>query len=187
MRFRTWLDPPPRSRWSRLSSHPLLTLVAGFLLTGVLGAWLAGYYATRNELNKTRVAKVAEVWEKLSLHEAAASRTLDDLSAFALYVPPALIAGDPAAAEEDPELRHLADRATKSSNQLNALALEARDIADRNRIWIGEEMYARVRSYLAETSDLVKQGGLRSGDSIEERRRQVRATFTEIRELVFEE
>jgi hypothetical protein len=81
-------EPKPGSLWTRLFKHPLLSLILGFLLTGLVGTWLTNNYSANqkelererslaDELNKIRAAKLAEIWEKVYQNEAAFKHALE--------------------------------------------------------------------------------------------------------------
>jgi hypothetical protein len=145
-----------------------------------------------DKLNETRVAKIAEVWEKLCLHEAAAARAIDSWNESTLKssVKMSEHLNSQRMTDilfEDRELKDLAAQAARDFNEMNVLALEVRDLSDKNRFWIGESAYDKIRSYLSETNNVFKSSGLGSGSQVETRRRQARATLVEIRDMVLKE
>jgi hypothetical protein len=148
--------------------------------------------AFADKLNEVRVAKIAEVWEKLCLHEAAVGRAIDSWneSNMKSTVKMAEHFNQPNFGDvlfKDPELKALADTAARDFNEMNSLALQVRDVSDKNRFWIGESAYAKIRSYLAETNRIFKTSGLAPGSQIEAKRRQARASLVEIRDAVLKE
>jgi hypothetical protein len=187
-KFRGWFEPAPAGRWARFSSNTLIHIVLGFLLTGVVGGLLTNHYVMKQKeidrarsfvdrLNETRIAKIAEVWEKLSLHEAAATRFADDAAEIDRMqgqpkMPP----------RDDPAVQRLADAVKHDMKSLVDLAAEARNVSDKNRIWLGEKSYQRIREYLAETNALTGDA-LVAGHTVPAARKRI--TLAEIRQLVF--
>jgi len=87
-KVRKLIDPPkPEPLWKKVTTNPTVTLFLGFLLTTLVGAFLTSYYSFKqkqmefelsakqrerdrekgfyDEINKTRVAKIGEVWETI--------------------------------------------------------------------------------------------------------------------------
>jgi len=162
----------------------------GFVLTGVVGTIITNHYAAKqkeldrsrsftDKLNEARVGKIVEVWEQLSLHEAAANRFVEDAAEIdkiqhdtAQLKPPK---GDPAA-------RALADRTTQDMKSMVELDDAVRDLSDKNRIWLGEEAYKKIHEYLDETHGLTRDSLV---DGQEGPARRSRPNLTEIRDLIF--
>jgi hypothetical protein len=173
-----------------MSTNTLVTLLVGFFLTGVVGTGLTNYYAEKqkeverarsfaDKLNETRANKIIEVWEKICLHEAAATRFVEDSIAIEdiqnqAQKPP----------KDDPQARELADRTVRDMKAFVTLAAEVRDLSDRNRIWLGEAMYRRIRQYLDETNEYTRTSLIESSNPSGIRKR---TTLAEIRELVLKE
>jgi hypothetical protein len=187
-KFRLWVDPAPGSVWARISSNTLVHLFLGFLLTGIVGGALTNHYAAKQKeidrarsfadrLNETRIAKIAQVWEKLSLHEAAATRFSEDAAEIERIqsrpkMPP----------QDDPEVQRLADATKRDMKAMVELAGDIRNLSDQNRIWLGEKSYQRIREYLDETHALIREA-LVAGQTTPASRK--RTTLAEIRQLVF--
>jgi hypothetical protein len=182
-RIRKIIDEPVQpSLWARFSKNPLASLLIGFALTGLIGAWLTNRYNEKqkeiefirqieqrnleherdkhekeleaqkaeyqrtlelerddhqkllefqrnaqqreleqersfaNELNKTRVAKIAEVWEELNLFEATTIKNIMD--------------------------KHRVD-----FDDANIRYKKIIDLIYKNRFWLGEEQYSEMVSY----------------------------------------
>jgi hypothetical protein len=189
--FRKWIESPQRSSvWERICSNTLLHIFLGFFLTGVIGTILTNHYATTqkeverarsfaDKLNDARVNRIMEVWEKLCLHEAAATRFVED------SIEIERIQNQPLQPSKgDPEAQALADRTKRDMSGFVALAQEVRDLSDKNRIWLGEATYQKIRTYLDETNALTRDS-LKDSQKLTASRN--RTTLAQIRELVFKE
>lgn len=95
-------EPKPASFWKRLAANHLFLLIVAFVLTGVVGTYLAHYYNGKqseleyqrslyvkevesersfaNELNKIKLSKIAEVWEKVYMYEGLVEEAMRGLS-----------------------------------------------------------------------------------------------------------
>jgi hypothetical protein len=121
-----------------------------------------------DELNKTRVAKIGEVWEKLNLYEAAtdvavkeleqAKKTIDkkwgdylasNLRSNHKGVPVTGMDGWMVISEEYREqLQNIVNK--KQSIEDGVL-----EVLNRNRFWIGETEFLEIRSYIEITDEYV--------------------------------
>jgi hypothetical protein len=161
-----------KSSWrSTVLTHlafPLLLVVA----TGIVGAYLTDRYTRRqkdvdharseqqlllasqrsfsDELNKQRIPKIGEVWERIDSNEVLLDNLWDK-----------------------------ADKASDSNNQnveaINALIQEDRVITNKNRFWLGQQHYNEIQSYLDKNVQLalnmlLARPGADLGAIVEERK-----------------
>jgi hypothetical protein len=114
----------------------LLIAIAVFILNRILEKY-RGAQAFQNEIAKQRVSKISEVWSQLYTFDSIASQIIYDSSELhELYVK------DPAKLELE-----LAKNISPLEKKASETAEAVHDIADRNRFWLGEELYQRFRSY----------------------------------------
>ena len=139
------------------------------------------------ELNKLRVQKIAEVWEKVYVFEATAEpmfkareMTSDQIEEFM----------------QGP----LSEKKMKVYRQKDADAVapfehakqEALDLANRNRLWIGEDQYAAIRAYIdaSEEYSFALHSITADKEAVEalrKKREEKRATIVQIRSALLKE
>jgi len=95
-------EPKPAPWWKRMWMHPLASVIVGFICTGLIGFFLTDHYSNKqkdleyqrsiylkdrerersfaDELNKVRVSKIGEVWEKVDVYEAGAKGVMQKIS-----------------------------------------------------------------------------------------------------------
>jgi cell division protein FtsB len=144
-RIRALMDEKSkRSRVEAISKNPLVAVLLGFVLTGIVGGYLASRYAREqqdlvarrsfsDEINKTKVQKLAEVWEQLDSDELAINDILEERR---LKGPDK----DPAVNSE-----RLADITKRIRSD--------QTIATKYRFWLGEPMYKTTMGYLDASID----------------------------------
>lgn len=209
-------EPAPGSTWQGLTSNPLVVLIIGFCLTGVLGVILTNRYNVKqkelefalgnlqrdrerekdqrekelqearnleekkreethdhferettrlhddrqrdlefqravsekerereksfaDELNKQRVTKISEVWEKLNLLEAATARADATRKKRLAALNVSLF---------DPNLDALTMKFNEQMLAELGLAKETLDLTLKNRFWLGEKMYWEIHRYI---------------------------------------
>ena len=113
----------------------LLLALAAFIFDGILEKRKAGL-AFKNEIAKQRVIHISETWSVLYQFEAASEKLLREVS--------------------EVIIRHGNDRDAKIT-ALRKLAplekesrkkgIEVQNFSDANRFWLGETLYARIRTY----------------------------------------
>jgi hypothetical protein len=145
-RVRMLLDEKPRpSTAQSLFSHPLLIVVVGFALTGLVGGYLTNNYSLHqkslehqrslqqqelarqqsfsDELNKIRIQKIGVVWELIDKNEVALDGLLNK-----------------------------ANRASGSNKedfaQISKIIDEDIAFINANRFWLGEKVYNKLKDYL---------------------------------------
>lgn len=140
-RIRVLIDEKPKpSTFQTISSNPLVLVLASFLLSVPIGAFLTYYYGKQqlelaarrsfsDELNKIRIQKLGEVWEHIDENELTIDHLLDD-SLSARANPKDSSAND----ERGDKIRNLIE--------------EDFAIISKNRFWLGELNYKRIRTYL---------------------------------------
>lgn len=131
-------EKPQASRLEKITQNPLVSVVVAFLLTGVVGVLLTDYYSGRqqelaarrsfsDELNKIRIQKVGEVWERIDEDELA----IDGLAEGILAEP-----------SKDPDSKQ------EKYNEIVKLVHTDLVMLNKNRFWLGEDTYDRTRGYL---------------------------------------
>ena len=145
--LRTLIAEKPRpSRLHIISSHPLIVVILG----GFIGGLLTQYYTYRqkdvdykrsvqqqelfrqrsfsDERNKVRIQKFSEVWERIDENELAIDTLLKDGLHESSNMTP--------------------DSKNKMVDDMRGLIHEDTVILSKNKIWIGEELYNKTRNYL---------------------------------------
>ena len=130
-------EKPPPSNFKRLITHPMLLLFLGSALTLGIGSWLTSYYTRKaqaiaaqrsfsDELNKIRIQKVGEVWERLDRDEVTIERLVNELT------------------------NNNVDEATQKTGlqQIRKLIETDKEIIAEHRFWLGKEMYDKIQHYL---------------------------------------
>jgi len=159
----------------RVSFSPLISVIAAFLLSGVIGVYLTNYYGRQQsalvakqhllELNGIRVQKVGEMWERIDANEPVIDKLL-----------------------EGPF------QDSKSNDQridhLNKLLQEDMVIVNQNRFWLGETFYNRIRDYLQILTEYASRKLLGGQDAeineLATKRSQLKQDIISIRSTFFE-
>jgi hypothetical protein len=193
-RIRELIDQPkPAPWWQRLLKNPLFLLILTFVLTNVVGNRLANNYNSKqaeleyqrninlkelesersfaDELNKIRLSKLAEAWEKVYLYEAAVEDVMQQVKVRsdapregAVVVPSGL------------DLK-------KVNEQSRSLHKEVLDVLSKNRLWLEDDTYYKLKEY----ADIILDYyfAVQSGQDFEkwkEKRDQARDSINQIRE-----
>ncbi len=139
-RLQAILDQKPKeTRWRRFMTHPLFLLFAGVVLSGLMGGWITYVYSVKqnelaaersfaDELNKQRIQKLSDVWERLDEDEGAIDRLLNQ--------------------PDDPQNP---DDKNQRAKQIEKLIQEDRRTVDKNRFWLGES-HSKIHEYLDASS-----------------------------------
>ena len=208
----TWLG--------RLTANQTFNLLLGFLLTAVIGGALTHYYAKRqttlqfeltarqkdlddrrsfaDALNRQRVEKIAEVWEKLFFYEAAVDRALDAREQFLTTM--TRIAGT-IHLEREGDLLPLFNKQQKAEVQrteesFDHFVLEAERAADtvqqialKNRFWLGDNRYNEIMSYLNESGAVVNTAGSPHVNmfDLQIKRKRLKVSIAQIRDAIARE
>jgi hypothetical protein len=148
------------SKSQGVSTHPLALLVVGFLLSTIPGGFLTFYYGRlqqeltaqrtfSDEVNKIRVQKVGEVWEKLDEHEFVINRLLEE-STFE-------------AQDEDSSSNN------KRADEIIKLIHDDQAMASRYRFWLGENLFRKTTEYLDRNIEYAQNKiGARPGTDLSE-------------------
>lgn len=133
----------------------------------------------KTELNKTRVAKVGEVWELLYAFEADVDKLVQEYTKIVLE------------AKSDKE------QVKKQKEVLTPIAAQGRQslekfmrIANQNRFWIGDEMYREVMAYIDVLGDLMNAYWSYDVDKInqsDKKRTELRKNVKQIRDKLLGE
>lgn len=130
------LDQKPKERgWKRFLTHPLVLLLVSAVLGGAITLvysgkqnQLAAERSFSDELNKQRIQKRSEVWERLDEDEGVIERLLN----------------------QPDELQNPNDR-NERAKQIEKLIQEDRRTIDKYRFWLGES-HAKIHEYLDASS-----------------------------------
>jgi hypothetical protein len=131
--------PPKRSRLEVISTNPTVAVVLGFVLTGIIGGFLAYYYAHQqqesaarrsfsDEINRTRVQKLGEVWELLDQDEFLINDILEKKR---------LEASDGDSAANN-----------KRIDEIIGLIHRDQSLVNKYRYWLGEDLFQKTMAYL---------------------------------------
>ena len=99
----------------------------------------------RTELNKTRVARIGEVWEGLYIYEASVDNVLNHFTQIILET-------------KNNEKLELERRQTELPPLIKTQQSALADLiasTHKNRFWIGEETYKEINNYIDILSDLI--------------------------------
>lgn len=144
-RIRALMDQKPkRSQIEAISTNPLVAVLLGSVLTVIVGGYLTSRFAkeqqdlaTRRsfsaEIAKTRVQKMAEVWEQLDSDELIINNILEErrLKGY----------------EEDPAVNN--ERLAEIRKRIRS----DQSIATKYRFWLGEYIYKTTMVYLDASID----------------------------------
>lgn len=158
-----------------------------------------------DELNKTRVLKIAEVWEKVFLYDAAISKATSEQAiqtqAVALQKIGQLLVDYPQIMNEEqakndpvlgPQIRRILEPYTAAEDSANQVA----EIADRYRFWLGDKRYSQISQYLSMSRGLAGAiHGPKSAlyavspdiEAIRRRRDSLRQQFASLRDEIWKE
>jgi hypothetical protein len=144
IKLQSLLDQKPKDTlFQRFSTHPLFLLLAGVALSGVaggiIGTRVAYNYSIKqqevtaersfsDELNRLRIQKLSEVWERLDEDEGAIDRLLNQPDD-----------------KQNPEGRNL------RAKEIDKLIQEDRRTVDRHRFWLGAQS-SKIHGYLDASS-----------------------------------
>jgi hypothetical protein len=139
------------------------------------------------QLNRMRVEKISEVWEKVYLFESATETAIKGLRSKSLNEPREF-SGEEAerVVEED---RKFFKNLFRQSDSLHSDLI---DLANKNRFWLGEESYSEIQNYIASTLDYLyaledKPVNDEKVRRFSEKREKSRASIKKIRDKLLEE
>ena len=177
-------EPKPAAWWKRIWTNQLFLLVVGILLTGSIGSYLTYYYSNKqaelqrersfaDELNKTKVSKIAEVWEKVYAYEAAMDGMMQGVSVKVI-----------SSNTNSGVIKLPAGKEFKKDLEQNKnLHKELLDLLIKDRVWIDDDAYDKIKGYadtLFECYFAAKSEQDIKG--CQEKKAQARVTLNEIRE-----
>lgn len=127
------------SKHQGISTNPMALIIVGFLLSAIPGGFLTFYYGRlqheltakrtfSDEVNKIRVQKLGEVWEKLDEDEFVINRLLEE-STFE-------------AQNEDSSSNN------KRADKIIQLIHDDQAMASKYRFWLGENLFHKTTDYL---------------------------------------
>jgi len=189
--------PMPSPGWKRFLKSPLFSLafslVLGFLLTGLVGTYLTYYYNHKqselehqrnldlkdrehdrsfaDELNKIRVAKISEVYEKFYVYEAAVQEVMQGVR---------VNSDSPRQGEV---LLAPGKNLKEALEQSKFPQKELLEVLNKNRGWIEDNNYYNIKQYaefLYEHQFAVQTK--QDLEGFDERRSQAMASLTELRD-----
>jgi len=218
LRIRKLLEASPSvSIWIRVSTNPLVAVVIGFLLTGLLGGLLTYYYNRKqkeldsqrslfqlelqreksfaDELNKIRVLRIGEVWEKIFLLEAASNRAYDACGriweeGWGVDEKKPLTPYQQQLEQYGVQYRKaMVEACEKERKSIGVVSDEMRDLADKNRFWIGEEGYKQMQAYVDAINSYAKAANNNeiSLKEVRERKDRIRASLLDVRNRLIKE
>jgi len=185
-------EPTPKSWWKRTSTHPLTITLVGFFLTSIIGFFLTYYYNNKqkeidrsmterqnslarersfaDEINKIRVGKIGEVWEKVDLYEASVRPIMKKTS----LLPDGIIKIEGDAKKDFEELYKKFEDAEELNAQLSS-------ILERNRFWLGKRLYKEIKKYARTSYQYFFK--LKSLENVHELKRERRLSRTELNQI----
>lgn len=138
------------------------------------------------QLNRMRVEKISEVWEKVYLFETATEGAIKEL----MEQPPnePLEFSEKEANRVVEEFRNLKRKIFKRSDSLKS---ELTNLANKNRFWLGEESYSEIQNYIASTLDYLyaledKPVNEEKIQKLSDKREKSRASIKQIRDKLLE-
>lgn len=179
-RIRKLIDPPTkRSRLETISTNPSVAVVLGFVLTGIIGGFLTYYYGRQqqelaarrsfsDEINKTRVQKLGEVWGQLDEDEFLINNILEESR---------LQGPNTDSAVKD-----------KRVDEITRLINRDQSIANKYRFWLDENLFETTMAYLNVNIEYsVKKISAKPGTDLTElsrRRDAARQDILQLRRLI---
>jgi hypothetical protein len=142
---RVILEPKAAPLWLRLSTNPVFSVVLAVFLVFAVSMLLVSYtYTNKNqsELQRIRADKVTEVWSDLDLYEATVVELLQKIDVKSSSGLDGQVS--------IPDLNNLASL-KKTLEQSDNLHEEILDSLAKNRIWLGEDAYHRIKNYVDDT------------------------------------
>lgn len=146
------------SKLQTISTNPLASVVVGFVLTAIVGGALTYYYGRQqqelaarrsfsDEINRIRVQKLGEVWERLDEDEFVINDLLEESR---LEAP-----------NSDSDANN--DRRIED---ITKLIRRDQAMASKYRYWLGEDLFRKTSEYLDKNIDyaLKKLGAKRGAD-----------------------
>jgi hypothetical protein len=166
-------------------------LIGGVILgLGLLGShWIEKFKnreAFVSELNKNRVEKISEIWEKLYVYEPSLQSTINTLDS-----PPTR---DPDLSDEEWEMqvKQYYGRASEEQKKLGTIGEEIHSSIEAKRFWLNDEEYNNIRNYLEAAKEFVsaKSAHPPNAETIQKaqaKRDKLRATITSTRQKLLNE
>jgi hypothetical protein len=175
-RVRNLISEPESESWlSRFSHNPLVIMIVAFLLIGLICIRLINFHfsqqkrsaphsvsrQTLDELNRIRVSKIGETWQKADLYDAALE---------------AINTGPDVTINE----KHV---------KVEQLYVELSTVLASNRYWLGEQIYDGLHKYTDITYKgflgLKSEQSDQKVEEMKEKRQQARAELNQLRNKIF--
>jgi hypothetical protein len=186
----------------------LFLLIVGFALTSFVGTRIANNFNAKqaeleyqrnihlkelesersfaDELNKIKLNKIAEVWEKLYLYEAAVEEVMEqvvEVKGNAALQGKTLLKPEGNAAPQGQFILRLGNNTGKTFEQGKALQKEVLTVLSKNRLWLEDDSYYKIKEYVEVIYNYYF--AKKSQEDIkkwEEKREQARDSINQIRE-----
>jgi hypothetical protein len=171
--IRKLTEEKPKPKIQRFLTHPLVIVVISFLLSVPVGGFLTYIHTLRqqelarersfsDELNKIRVQKIGEVWEQIDRTEGEVDNLLD-------------------------QSNQAPDSNEKNVDNILRLVEEEVAVINKNRFWLGERSYNRIKNYLDingryALDKLLGPPGIDLGDTIK-KREQAKQDILQVRSM----
>jgi hypothetical protein len=185
-------EPKPAPRWKGVLTHPFFLLFVGFMLTTLVGGLLTYYYSVEqaklqsrrsfiDELNKTKIGKIADIWERVFIYEASVEETM---RTFSLRAP-----ADEGDSASQMDVVVATDTNPKESYQRSvALHKELIDTLNRHRFWLEEDDYLAIKEFANATYKyFLDLASGRNTREIKDKRDQARGRLSKVREKMLSE
>jgi len=139
------------------------------------------------QLNRMRVEKISEVWEKVYFYESATEAAIKGLRSKPPNEP--LEFSDKEVERVLEEDRKFLKKLFKQSDSLHS---ELIDLANKNRFWLGEESFSEIQNYIESTVNYLyaiedKPVNEEKAQKLSEKREKFRASIRQIRDKLLEE
>lgn len=160
-----------------------IILMLGFFTTNLIEKYKTSLSFT-SELNKTRVAKVAEVWEKVFAYQ----EELERIEPYVPMRPPvrnAKFEDGVKGLEKQSEINNEIEQAQIKEAQNRRK--EVVEIANKNRFWIGEEDYGKIMEYTRTMQELETFQFTPERDKILKKLQEGRQTLVDLRNKILKE
>jgi hypothetical protein len=191
-------DPKPVPWWKRVLTSQLfsqvLSLILGFTLTVLVGTYLAYYYTRKqaelehqralylrelehersiaDELNKIRLSKIAEVWERVYVYEAAVEELMQGVE----------VKSD-TPRQGEIQIRPGGKDLKTALEQSKGLYRQLSDVLIKNRLWLEDDNYYKIQEYGRFIYEYYFAKQTKQDiEKWEERRAKAKATLNEIRD-----
>ena len=172
-------EPEPESWLSRFSHNPLVIMIVAFFLIGLISIRLINLHfsqqrrsapdsinkQTLDEINRIRVSRIGETWQKADLYDAALEAITQSVST-------------------GPDVT-----ANEKYGKVEQLYVELSTVLASNRYWLGEQIYDGLQKYTDVTYKaflgLKTRQTEQKAEEMKEKKRQARAELNQLRDKIF--